>query len=354
MFNFSVPINGIVFTQDDFDGLQYLDGIPDSLEAMADELSSEGSLPWPVSSTSFDPQFHAITTLTISNNPARPLTVGDFVIVNKSVANYMGAVVTAVSPTTVTVEWVHTSEYPSAGSGPWTIIKTRARLRDKAMRVVGWGGLGSHAVSNSALLKSSRSRTIEVSSGYLDLRAATEQLNNVTFLAGGWSLYSDVVYPYTYTHSHITPTVCGGVRLSANHNYPASLEYGSRLGSLAPFAYGACVFELVCTALGGDENPDGAFCGLINGVEQVKATPTSVVVSLQSVKATYTKPDPDLPVVVVFSPHTKVLEVWQGNTKLGSVVVPNTAIRLTPVIAYPPGQLPKMYARFNYSQQVWR
>lgn len=359
MYNFNVTINGITFTQADFEGLEYLNGLPDSLEALADEVITQASTPWPVSNTYLDPQFHAVTTLNITNSPFRKLSVGDFVIVNStSSTNYMGAVVTATTPTSVTVEWVHASEDPVASSGPWTIIKTRARLREIGLRVLGWGGIGSSLASNSALLKGPSSRILEVTSGYLSMVLPGGSTNTTTgqFLPGGWNLYSPTEYPYNWSSLHIKPTVCGGVHMGGYPPMaPATLVYGNKLAGLTPFAYGACVVEFTCsTAL--TPVPMAAYSGLMNFSTNryIRSSLTDIEVNLPGRTASYIKSTPELPVFLVFSPHTKTLEIWHDSVKLDTIPIEDLAMKFNPYMYYMPGPLASMYGRFNYAQQMWR
>ena len=63
-YTFSAVINGITFDQDDFLGMAYLQGIPDSLEAMGDQVLANGAV---TSSTSFTPGISGNVSLTLDS-----------------------------------------------------------------------------------------------------------------------------------------------------------------------------------------------------------------------------------------------------------------------------------------------
>lgn len=63
-YTFSAVINGITFDQDDFLGMAYLQGIPDSLEAMGDQVLANGAV---TSSTSFTPGTSGNVSLTLDS-----------------------------------------------------------------------------------------------------------------------------------------------------------------------------------------------------------------------------------------------------------------------------------------------
>lgn len=63
-YTFSAVINGITFDQDDFLGMAYLQGVPDSLEAMGDQVLANGAV---TSSTSFTPGTSGNVSLTLDS-----------------------------------------------------------------------------------------------------------------------------------------------------------------------------------------------------------------------------------------------------------------------------------------------
>lgn len=345
MFNFSVVINGVTFTQDDFEGLEYLDGIPDTLEAMADETLTTSSLPWPTSNTSFDPSFTPPFTITqilsITNAPHYPIEVGDLVLVTSGYQNYMGAVVTATAPNSITVEGIHSSVM-SAPSSSWTIIRTRAHCRPVAMRLLGHGELGSNVLSRSGLLAGPSNTHIRMSS--TDICTLMDHTAPGTYPLGkGWKVTttSNIGQPFDY---QCRATATGGLSVTPEARGVWSFHNS---GVLTPFLYGAMVSEIYA------EGAEGT-SGLVNPTGGVWTTPTHVFVHLPGVSQSWVKLHPYKTVRLVYSPHLQELEIWNGGDLIDSVNIPDPSVRLTCKMESKPLHDRMTYVSLHYSQQTWR
>jgi hypothetical protein len=116
-YTFSAVINGITFDQDDFLGMAYLQGIPDSLEAMGDQVLANGTV---TSSTSFTPGTSGNVSLTLDSASITFLP-GSTVMVFGSVSSYqMGTVVSWDPVTKVLVVQKQYAQGASPGSS-WLI-----------------------------------------------------------------------------------------------------------------------------------------------------------------------------------------------------------------------------------------
>lgn len=356
MFNFSVVINGITFTQDDFEGLEYLNGIPDSLEAMADELQAQAGIPWPTSNTSFNPSFSPpffpTIVLNLTNSPRIELGVGDFVWVVNSYTNALGAVVTAVGPTSITVQGVHPSSSPNTAAN-WTVIKTRARLRPYAMPMLGGGLRGAALASRSGLLVGPPSNTLTISTSAIasEIRESDAVSDKIARLGGGWEIeFGTALDGWGPAYHDMKPSMFGGFHIESTLS-AVTVRNRTRL---APFKYGAAVFELH-TEANGPADRNNVRCGLLSGSEGVWVENTRIGIKLGGLTRTIDKPSRSTPVRFVYSPHTKSLEIWSGSL-LDVVTVPDTGIQLECRVESSARSdlLHSDYSHIHFTQQVWR
>lgn len=356
MFNFSVTLNGITFTQADFEGLAYLDGIPDSLEAMADELQTQTGVPWPTSNTSFNPSFSPpffpTVVLNLTNTPRIELSVGDFVWIAASYTNAMGAVVIAVGPTSVTVQGVHPSASPSTASS-WTVIKSRARLRPYAMLMLGGGLQGSRVASRSGLLIGPPSNTLTISTSTIaaEIRETDAVSDKIARLGGGWEIQFAIPWStWTYAFHDMKPSMFGGFHIEDTLS-AVTVRNRTRL---TPFKYGAAVFELH-TEANWPADRNTVRCGLLSGSEGVWVENTRIGIKLGGLTRTITKPSQSTPVRFVYSPHTKSLEIWSGGL-LDVVTIPDTEVPLECRVesSARSSSSHSDYSHIHFTQQVWR
>ena len=353
MYNFSVTINGITFDQDDFKGLAYLDGFPDSLQALGDEaIANSPSLPT-TSTTSMNVDTVTTTTLTVTG--PNKFQIGSFVWIYNTYSRAVAAVVTAKTTTTLSIQKIFVRGSGSASS--WTIVQSRAKLTSAAYATLLHGGYGGRTHETSGLMDFRPSRGI-----LLDSSQFGEYTPNIIYSSawggqlwpGGWLGKGDnTTNASTYWGPRWRPTFDGYMYTAEFVPFPIGLVHRASIApTLALNLYGTVVLE--ANTFESNGLADGSFCGLIaNNETGLLVYPDKVVVSCQGIYQEWVRPDSSR-IIFIYSPHTKETEVWSGTTLLG--VVNNVILtgRLGSTLKGSGDINQDTWFYFSYAQQIIR